>query len=209
MYLPTESCNWLVCTQVPHSMNCWGLRRIDIHSGHLQVCVEPFCASTVPNFDVRRCCCHLYVIYLTHIYVVLPKFSPELMQRTGTDRTEPKVRFSPVPVLQFWPQFSSRFWEFSKIPELFENRSKFMIEMQKNACKTAYVWCRKVIIHPICRKKAVIEFYQQGFRSFEWLVITKYGNSLSISCFLAWVPSKSIQKKKFKHELHLAISFKV
>jgi len=37
------------------------------------------------------------------------------------------------------------------------------------------------------------------------LVITKYGNSLSISCFLAWVPSKSVQTKKFKHELHLAI----
>ena len=37
------------------------------------------------------------------------------------------------------------------------------------------------------------------------MVITKCGNSLSISCFLAWVPSKSVQTKKFKHELHLAI----
>ena len=81
--------------------------------------------------------------------------------------------------------------------------------MQKKACKTAYVWYRKVIIRPICQKKAMIEFYRQGFRSFEWFVITKYGNSLSISCFLAWVPSKSVQTKKFKHELHLAISFKV
>ena len=141
--------------------------------------------------------------------LVLPKFSPELMQRTGTDGTEPKVRFSPVPVLQFWLRFGSRFWDFSKSPEPFENRSKFMIEMQKKACKTAYVWYRKVIIHPICRKKAVIEFYRQGFRSFEWLVITKYGNSLSILCFLAQVPSKSVQTKKFKHKLHLAISFKL
>ena len=65
--------------------------------------------------------------------IVLPKFSSELMQRTRTDRTEPKVWFSLVPVLQFWLQFGSRFSEFSKIPEPFENRSKFMIEMQKNS----------------------------------------------------------------------------
>ena len=71
--------------------------------------------------------------------VALPKFSSELMQRTGTDRTEPKVRFSPVPVLQFWLRFGSRFSEFSKIPEPFENRSKFLVEMPKKACKIAYV----------------------------------------------------------------------
>jgi hypothetical protein len=70
---------------------------------------------------------------------VLPKFSSELMQRTGTDRTEPKVRFSPVPVLQFWLRFGSRFSEFSKFPEPFENRSKFTVEMQKKGCKIAYV----------------------------------------------------------------------
>ena len=66
--------------------------------------------------------------------------SSELMQRTRTDRTEPKVQFSSVLVLQFWPRFSSQFWEFSKIPELFENHSIFSLEMQKNKCKTTYVW---------------------------------------------------------------------
>jgi hypothetical protein len=70
---------------------------------------------------------------------VLLKFSSELMQRTGTDRTEPKVQFSPVPVLQFWLRFGSRFPEFSKIPEPFENRSNFTVEMQKKACKIAFV----------------------------------------------------------------------
>ena len=65
---------------------------------------------------------------LCRLIVVLPKFSSELMQRTGTDGTELKVRFSPVPVLQFWLWFGSRFSEFSKIPELFENRSKFMVK---------------------------------------------------------------------------------
>ena len=146
---------------------------------------------------------------LRSFIIVLPKFSSELMQRTGTDRTEPKVRFSPVPVLQFWLRFGSQFSEFSKIPEPFENRSKFRVGIQKKACKIAYVWCRKVIIHPVCRNKAVIELYRQGFRSFEWLVITKYGKSLSISCFLALVPSKSIRTKKFKHKLLAAISFRV
>ena len=29
-------------------MSCQGLARIDTHSVHLQVCVEPFCALTVP-----------------------------------------------------------------------------------------------------------------------------------------------------------------
>jgi hypothetical protein len=41
------------------------------------------------------------------------------------------------------------------------------------------------------------------------LVITKYGKFLSISCFLALVPSKSIRTKKFKHKLHVTIIFKV
>jgi len=54
---------------------------------------------------------------------VLLKFSSELMQRTGTNRTELKVQFSPVPVLQFWLQFGSQFSEFSKIPKPFENCS--------------------------------------------------------------------------------------
>ena len=63
--------------------------------------------------------------------LVLPKFSSELMQRTGTDRTEPKVQFSPVPVLQFWLQFGSRF-------EPVQNRSKISLEVQIKACKTAY-----------------------------------------------------------------------
>ena len=62
------------------------------------------------------------------LMIVLPKFSSELMQRTGTDGTEPKVWFSPVPVLQFWLRFGSRFSEFSKIPEPFENLSKFTVE---------------------------------------------------------------------------------
>jgi len=58
----------------------------------------------------------------------------------------------------------------------------------KKTCKMAHMWCKKVII---CRKKSLIELCRQGFRSFKWLVITKYGNSLSISCFLALVPSKT------------------
>ena len=48
LYLPTKSHNQLVYIQVPHSMSCQGLARIDTHSVHLQVCMEPFCASTVP-----------------------------------------------------------------------------------------------------------------------------------------------------------------
>ena len=69
-------------------------------------------------------------------------------------------------------------------------------------------WCRNVIIHPIFRYKAMIELYRQNFRSLEWLVITKYGNSTSISWFLALVPSKNIRKNKFKHKLCAAISVK-
>jgi len=73
------------------------------------------------------------------LHLVLPKFSPELMQRTGTNGTELKVQFSPVLVFQFWLQFGSRFSKFSKIPEPFENWSKFTVEIQKKACKIAYV----------------------------------------------------------------------
>ena len=49
--------------------------------------------------------------------VVLPKFSSELMQRTRTERTEPK--FGSVLSRFFWlgMQFSSRFSRYLKIPE--------------------------------------------------------------------------------------------
>ena len=138
--------------------------------------------------------------------LVLLKFSSELMQRTGTDRTELKVRFSQVPVLQFWLQFGSRFSEFSNHLRTSQN---LQLKSKKKGCKIPYVWCGKPVIHPICRNKAMIELYRQDFRSFKWLVISKYGNSLSILCFLALVPSKSIRTKKFKHKLPAAISFKV
>ena len=75
------------------------------------------------------------LVTATLYHLVLPKFSSELMQRTGTDGTEPKVRFSPVPVLQFWLRFGSQFSEFSKIPEPFENQSKFTVGIQKKPVK--------------------------------------------------------------------------
>ena len=90
------------------------------------------------------------------------------------------VRFSVLRILQnswtVWEPVKIYSWNVEEIP---------------------YVWCGKPVICPICQNKAVIELYQQGFRSFEWLVIAKYDNSLSISCFLALVPSKSIRTKKF------------
>jgi len=165
---------------------------------------------TMASFIHFRCSLlSIWNFWIWASFLVLLKFSPKLMQWTGTDRTEPKVQFSLVLILQFWLRFSSRFWEFSKIPKPFENRSKFSFEIQKKACKTACMWCINVIIGPICWNKAVVEFYWLGFWSLEWLVIPKYSNSLSISCFLALVPSKSIWTKKFKHKLHVAIGFKV
>ena len=54
--------------------------------------------------------------------LVLPKFSSELMQRTRTERTEPK--FGSVLSRFFWlgMQFSSRFSRYLKFPEPVPNR---------------------------------------------------------------------------------------
>ena len=90
---------------------------------------EPELLELVKKYMVHTPCGHNNPTAPCMKDVVLPKFSSELMQRTGTNRTEPKVRFSPVPVLQFWLQFGSWFSEFSKIPGPFENRSKFTVEM--------------------------------------------------------------------------------
>ena len=73
MYLPTESHSRLVCTWVPHSMNCWGLPRKEIHTMHLRLCAEP--VSLCPSWISMSVAAATCMGFSSHSFISITAFS--------------------------------------------------------------------------------------------------------------------------------------